>query len=182
MRYVYGIKLSSNLNQNQNYQRNYVNRFLKCSFKNFVFYKFLLLFYKIIKNSTPKFLVQLFIFSHSTRNVEIFIPRINNSIFERSFLVRIARDWNHLPSHLRKFSFSHIVYRKRLTEYVNQNWLISFVSLLVFHCWFGSILIFGSYNYFYVTNLRHYSDKILELRSYYKCLITCMNIKEKVYK
>lgn len=95
----------------------YVHRFLGCSFKNFVAYRNLALFYNVVKRAMPLPLRRSFIFSRSTRNPQIFIPRIYRSIYSRSFLVRIARSWNCLPYELRIFSHSNNVFRLKLLQH-----------------------------------------------------------------
>ena len=95
----------------------YVHKFLGCSFLNFVKFRNLILFFHIIKNGFPFPLVNKFEFLRSTRNPQIFIPRIYRLSFERSFVVRIARCWNYLPYELRIFSHSNNVFRLKLLKY-----------------------------------------------------------------
>lgn len=96
----------------------YVCQFLGCSFPNFIKFRNFILFYNIIKNGFPSQLVEKFEFLSSTRNPQIFIPRIYRLSFERSFVVRIARCWNYLPFELRVFSHSNNVFRLKLQKYL----------------------------------------------------------------
>ena len=95
----------------------YVRQFLGCSFLNFVKFRNLILFHSVIKKGFPSSLVNKFEFLRSTRNPQIFIPRIYRLSFERSFVVRIARCWNYLPHDLRVFSHSNNAFRLKLLNY-----------------------------------------------------------------
>lgn len=97
----------------------FVARFLGCSFSNFLNIKLLISFYRIVKSSTPNYMVQPIHFIHSSRNIQIFIPRISTSLFEKSFIVKSARIWNNLPASLRLFHFSILNYRSKLFQYYN---------------------------------------------------------------
>lgn len=112
IRFVFSLRVRDHIT-------GHVIRFLGCNFSNFLNIKILMSFYKLIKNSTPSFLVRRFEFMHSSRNMQIFIPRIYNSFFERSVLVRVARVWNHLPPRLRNYRLSPYTYHKALIEYFN---------------------------------------------------------------
>lgn len=107
VRFVYNVPRRNHISR-------YVKLFLGCSFTDFVSYRILVAFYNIIKCRTPTSLYSLFVFSHSTRNPQIVIPRIYRDVCARSFLVRIARNWNLLPYELRIFSHSNNVFRKKL--------------------------------------------------------------------
>ena len=111
VRFVYNIRRWCHISA-------YVQKFLGCSFKNFVKYRNLALFYNIIKNSYPSNLCNKFIFLRSSRNPQIYIPRIFKLSFERSFVVRIARCWNYLPYELRIFSHSNNVFRLKLLAFL----------------------------------------------------------------
>lgn len=107
VRFVYNVR-------RRNHISGYVHRFLGCSFNNFVKYRNLILFHDIIKNDRPLPLCKSFVFSRSARNRQIFIPRIIRTIYERSFVVRVARSWNLLPRDLRIFSQSNNAFRLKL--------------------------------------------------------------------
>lgn len=109
-RFVYKVRRREHISE-------FVKRFLGCSFANFVEFRNLFLFYKVIKSGIPLPLCNNFSFSHSSRRPQIIIPRIYNSSFEKSFVVRIARTWNQLPNDLRLFAHSNNVYRFKLFEY-----------------------------------------------------------------
>lgn len=109
-RFVYDVRRREHISE-------FVRSFLGCSFSNFVEYRNLLLFYKVIKSGIPAPLCSDFYFSHSSRRPQILIPRISISLFERSFIVRIARTWNQLPNDLRLFTHSNNVFRSKLLEY-----------------------------------------------------------------
>lgn len=107
VRYVYGVRRNDHISE-------YVKRFMGCSFGNLITLRNLVFFYKIIKSGFPTQLYSKFLFSHSTRNPQIILPRINNALFERSFIVRIARRWNTLPIELRVFSHSNNAFRVKI--------------------------------------------------------------------
>lgn len=111
VRFVYSVRRWDHIST-------YVHRFLGCSFENFVKYRNLLLFHRVIKSGVPSPLCSTFVFLRSSRNPQIFIPRIFKLIFERSFLVRIARCWNCLPYELRIFSHSNNVFRLKMLSYL----------------------------------------------------------------
>lgn len=113
VRFVYNIPRRDHIS-------GHVKRFLGCSFKNFVNYRNLTLFHRVIKSRTPSGLYNTFVFSRSRRNRQIVIPLIVRSAFERSYLIRIARSWNMLPYYLRVFSQSNNVFRLKLMEYYNE--------------------------------------------------------------
>lgn len=110
VRYVYCIKRREHISE-------HVNLFLGTSFNNYINVRNLLLFHKVIKSGRPALLRDMFNFSRSIRNIQIFIPRIYNSVFERSFVVRVARWWNQLPVELRVFSHSNNAFRLKLLSY-----------------------------------------------------------------
>lgn len=111
VRFVYRVNHSEHISQ-------YVKTFLGCSFFNFINLRCLVYFYKAMKRGFRIPLLTAFIFSRSTRNPQIFIPRITNSFYERSFLIRVARCWNHLPIELRVFSHSNNVFRLKLLNFL----------------------------------------------------------------
>lgn len=113
VRFVFNVKVREHITT-------FAIKFLGCTFRNFVNVRLLFFFYKIILSSTPPNLRSTFMFSRSTRNVQILIPRISTSIFERSFYIRVARLWNNLPSNLRVFIYSIYVFKKKLFLYVNE--------------------------------------------------------------
>lgn len=76
----------------------YVHRFLDCSFKSFMTYRNLTLFYNVMKRGLPLPLRRYFIFSRLSRNHQIFIPRI-------------------LRIELRMFSHSNNVFRLKLLQH-----------------------------------------------------------------
>lgn len=112
VRFVYNIKRREHVSE-------YVIKFLGCSFYNFVKLRCLLLFYKMRRMGAPLLLCRSFVFTRLSRNPQILIPRISYSIFERSFLVRIARYWNGLPLELRTFSHSNNAFRLKFLNYVS---------------------------------------------------------------
>lgn len=111
-RFVYNIKRQEHISE-------HVKLFLGLSFNNFVELKNIVFFYKVVSCGKPSLLCNCFSFSHSIRNPQIIIPRIFNSVFERSFLVRIARFWNQLPIELRVFSQSNNAFRLKLFNYLS---------------------------------------------------------------
>ena len=110
-RYVYNVSLRTHIS-------GYLKQFLGCSFRNFISYRNMLMFFKVIKSGCPVQLRSEFTFSHSSRNPQVIIPRIRASVFERSFLVRIARCWNYLPLELRLFSQSNNAFCLKLMRYL----------------------------------------------------------------
>lgn len=92
---------------------------LGCNFQDYLNLRILLHFYKIMKLGKPELLAREFSFINSTRNIQISMPLIHLSVFEHSFLVRVGRIWNHLPSILRLFTYSYPTFRKKITEYFN---------------------------------------------------------------
>lgn len=110
VRFVYYVKPRDHISD-------YVRRFLGCSFNNFVKFRNLILFHKVMKNGRPSAICESFLFSSFNRNPHFVPPRIVRSAFERSFMVRIPRYWNILPYSLRIFSQSNNVFRLKLLEY-----------------------------------------------------------------
>ncbi|KAI8118825.1 RNA-directed DNA polymerase from mobile element jockey [Lucilia cuprina] len=108
MRYLYSLKLSQHVSC-------YVSKFLGFTFEDFIKFRCLLHFYKIYKLKNPQYLVELFEFGRSIRNKQLKIPMLT-SILERSFLVRISRDFNKLPISLREFNLSVCTYKKKLKQ------------------------------------------------------------------
>lgn len=110
VRFVYNVRRWDHISD-------YVQRFLGCSFEDFVKYRSLILFHKVIKSGKPLALCEQFVFSRSTRNPHVFIPRIVRGMFERSYVVRVARCWNRLPYELRIFSHTSNVFRLKLLRH-----------------------------------------------------------------
>lgn len=117
VRFVYGIKRREHISE-------HVELFLGTSFNNYVTLRNLMFFQKVMKSGRPVLLCDMFNFSRSIRNTQIFIPRIFCSIFERSFVVRVARWWNQLPIELRVFSHSNNAFRlKLLDRFQSTQWI-----------------------------------------------------------
>ena len=114
VRFVYNVKRREHISR-------YVKSFLGCSFVDFIKLRGLIHFYKAMRASFPLPFLKTFTFSRSTRNPQIFIPRIANSFYERSFLVRVARCWNHLPIELRIFSHSNNAFRLKLLRFFSND-------------------------------------------------------------
>lgn len=106
-RFVFNVRRRDHISE-------YVRNLLGCSFYQFMSLRNLVFFYRIIKSGVPRFLRNKFTFSRSVRNKQILIPRTNCSLYEKSFVVRVARLWNHLPHDLRIFSHSNNVFRLKL--------------------------------------------------------------------
>lgn len=113
MRYVYSVGVRLHITC-------YVKDFLGCSFAGYIQIRSILHFYKVFVKKTPLFLVELFEFGRSTRNVQIIIPRISPQL-ERSFLVRVARFYNKLPSTLKSFDYSLDAFKRRLYHHMEIN-------------------------------------------------------------
>ena len=92
-------------------------KFFGCSFQNYVAIKSIATFYKVMKHRTPDNLANDFSFSKSRRNLQIIIPQIENSHFERSFKIRVSRCWNKLPPELKKFAVHPKKYKSLLVRY-----------------------------------------------------------------
>lgn len=107
VRFAYSIKRRGHISE-------HVETFLGCSFNDFISFRNLLFFFRVIKRGHPLQLCAKFTFSRSTRNPQIVIPRIRCSFLERSFVVRVARCWNFLPVDLRLFSHSNNAFRLKL--------------------------------------------------------------------
>ena len=84
VRFVYNIKIRDSVSD-------YVVQFIEVPVDKFIAFRLLFFFYKIMVLSTPNYLVNLFCFGRSDRNPQIIIPRINSTLFERSFQIRVAR-------------------------------------------------------------------------------------------
>lgn len=111
-RYVYNLPRREHISPR-------VFEFLGCSFKTYVSYKLLSLFYNIVKRQMPAYLIQMIPFSNSTRNKQISISRISSTSYEQSFHVRLSRVFNSLPSRLREFKLSKRKYNASILEYLN---------------------------------------------------------------
>lgn len=96
-----------------------VPEFLGCSFDDYLKLRLLLHFYKTMKCGQPQFLVNEFTFINSTRNIQINVPLGHLAVFDRSFLVRVYRTWNYLPTGLRLFSYSYPNYKNKLLSFFN---------------------------------------------------------------
>lgn len=116
VRYVYNIRVYDHERVSE-----LVPEFLGCKFHDYLNLRLLLLFYKIMKLRQPISIVDDFVFIHSTRNIQIEIPRIHLSIFARSFKIRVCRIWNHLPSTLRRFSYSHFSFKIMLLSFFSES-------------------------------------------------------------
>lgn len=114
VRYVYGFKYRDHVS-------NAMHSFLGCSLMQYLKLRNLIFFYKVIKYGVPNYLFLKFAFSRSVRNPQIIIPLITCSVYERSFLIRTARNWNVLPCSLKTFSASHDVFRNRLLSHFQNN-------------------------------------------------------------
>ena len=78
IRFVYNLRRDDHTSA-------YVIRFLGCSFEMYINYRCILIFYNLIKNGIPCAFRRLFQFSHSTRNPQIYIPRIWKNIYSSFF-------------------------------------------------------------------------------------------------
>ena len=76
VRFVFNIKLRDSVSDA-------VIDFLNLSVDNFIKSRLLILFYKLICQDSPRYLVDLFCFGRSTRNTQLVVPYINSSLFER---------------------------------------------------------------------------------------------------
>lgn len=110
VRFVYNIRRRDHIS-------GHVERFLGFPFENFVNHRNLLLFHRIVKSGRPVAICEAFSFSRSTRNPQILFRRISMSMYEKSYVVRVARCWNRLPYELRIFSHSNNVFRVKLFQY-----------------------------------------------------------------
>lgn len=113
IRYVFKLRLHDHVSV-------YAKSFLRCSFHDFVKIRVLLALFHLIKFNINPIFAQSFQFSRSTRNSQLIIPRIFNSVYERSFLVRACRLYNELPFNLRSFDVSVIAFKQRLVNSFNQ--------------------------------------------------------------
>lgn len=110
VRYIFGLKLSDSVS-------GYSLDFLHCSFDNFIKIRVLLTLHRMVATNTPPSVLDFFNFSRSTRHPELVLPRISNSMYERSFLVRASRIWNSLPFDLKTFGYSSYVMKRKYLEY-----------------------------------------------------------------
>lgn len=100
IRFVFGLHFNDHVSS-------YVFEFLGCSFDDFVNVRLLVLFYKAIKHGIPKYLVNEFVFSNSTRTHALICPNFSSLYMHRSFSVRVCRLWNTIiPYNQRQFSYS----------------------------------------------------------------------------
>lgn len=110
LRYIFGLRVFDPVS-------NYSLNFIHCTFRDFTNIRVLLTLHRMIIMQAPSSIVICFHFSRSTRNPELIMPRINNSIFEKSFLVRASRLWNSLPRNLKTFSHSNSVTKNKYLDY-----------------------------------------------------------------
>lgn len=96
----------------------YVVDFLGCTFSEFIEHRSLIFFFKTYKNKCPLFLAESFVTTHSTRVNNLVIPRITH-LMDKSFLVRVARSYNNLPSSIKDFNLSIASFRKHLLQHIN---------------------------------------------------------------
>jgi len=111
IRFVYNIRLRDHVSE-------FFQMFFKMSFDYFILLRLLLFFYKTIYSQTPQYLCNLFNFSRSIRNQHIVIPRIFSILYERSFVIRVARAWNQLPRELKCFSVPLNVFKNAITQFL----------------------------------------------------------------
>lgn len=110
LRFVYRLKRYDHVS-------NYSILFLGSTFNTYVKQRLLMIFYKIIQSNSPVVLRTSFVFSHSTRHTQIVIPRFSSLVFERSFIVRVARTWNVLPVQLRTFVYPSSVFKNKYISF-----------------------------------------------------------------
>lgn len=113
IRYVFKLRIREHVSD-------YVLNFLGFSFDNFIKLRILLMFYKVIRNNCPKYIVANFEFSRSRRNQQIITHHISSSIYERSFHVRLTRVWNLLPKQLKVFVVSCSTFKRRLEQHFEE--------------------------------------------------------------
>lgn len=114
IRFVYNLKLHDHVSS-------HVNDFLGCNFKNFVRIRLLSFFYKVILTDCPRYVRRHFIFLQTDRNPQILHPIRSHVIYERSFLVRVAKYWNALPRSLREVHLTPNTFKRKLVEYASIN-------------------------------------------------------------
>lgn len=110
VRFVYGVGYREHISSA-------IINFLGCSISQYLKLRNLIFFYKVIKTGIPGYLRSKFEFSRSERNPQITEPLITCSIYERSFLIRTARNWNCLPLNLRKFTTTLNVFENKLLSH-----------------------------------------------------------------
>lgn len=110
VRFVFGLKRFDHVSA-------HAVQFLGVPFELYVNQRLLLVLYKTIRYDSPELLRANFVFSRSTRNTQLLLPRFSSSIFERSFAVRVIRIWNHLPNYLRTFSFTVHMFKNNYLQY-----------------------------------------------------------------
>lgn len=110
IRYLYSLNRFTHVTQ-------YVVDFLGCTFSEFIDYRSLLFFFKTYKNKSPLFLAETFAITHSTRVRNLVMPRITY-LMDKSFLVRVARSYNTLPSSIKDFNLSVLSFRKHLFQQI----------------------------------------------------------------
>ena len=72
-------------------------------------------------SNCPKYVRRHFILLNTEINPELLYPIRNYIIHERSFHVRVAKCWNHLPLPLRSFDLSLKTFKCKLVEYASVN-------------------------------------------------------------
>ena len=112
LRYVYNFRI-------QDHSTPYMIKFLGCDFHAFITSRSMTTFYKVMKFQVPQELSDSFRFSRSRRNRQIIIPKIKNTQYEHSFMVRIARCWNSLPSDLKNFRVCPRTFNSQLVQHLS---------------------------------------------------------------
>lgn len=97
VRYVYGLGRYDSTDL-------YVNRFLGCSLETYLRVRSLCFIYKVDCLGEPAYLKELLIPGHSSRLVQLSVPRFDLALGKRSLLVQGVIDWNSLPLNIRKRS------------------------------------------------------------------------------
>ena len=110
LRYIFSLRISDHVS-------GFSFHFIGCSFRNFIKIRVLLSLYRIVRTHIPLSVASTFFFSRSTRNPEILLPIINNTIYEKSFLVRASRLWNRLPRDLKTFSYTFLTMRHKFIQH-----------------------------------------------------------------
>jgi len=113
-RYVYSIRPYDHISE-------YTKQLLGYPVDQFIKFRVLLFFYKIIFTQTPVSLAQQFRFTRSLRNQQISILWIDSCLFERTFHVRVARYWNMLPTEYRNCSVTPNIFKRRIKSYLVVN-------------------------------------------------------------
>lgn len=112
IRYLFSLR-------SRHHVSSYIVKFLGCNFTDFIIFRNMIHFYKTYKLQVPNYLNELFEFGRSRRNKQLLIPPLT-PLLERSFSVRVSRTYNQLPAQLKEFSYSPIVYKKKLFQILSQ--------------------------------------------------------------